>query len=144
MEDDMTTTDPIDMPTITEAKANEILDDVVQSVVVLRDEQGADIEMSTSDKLLKLFGDSGQVVAQLIMFGALRGFDLGLIEATPGSDRTDILASTLRRVHAKEMFGDCEEDGEHYPCKTVRMLDLVTGAPADPDLDNSLEEGAAV
>jgi len=28
-------------------------------------------------------------------------------------------------VHQKEIFGDCVEDGEQYPCKTVRILDWV-------------------
>ena len=127
---DMTIIDPINMPTIDEEKANEILDDVVQSVIELNDEDGSPIEIGTPAKLSQVFGPSAPVVAQMILFGALRGFDLGLVEATPGSDRADILASSLRRVHTKEQFGDCVEDGEHFPCRTVRVLDLVTGSAA--------------
>ena len=33
----------------------------------------------------------------------------------------------IRQVHAVEMFGDCVEDGEQYPCKTIRILDWVPG-----------------
>lgn len=29
----------------------------------------------------------------------------------------------LREIHAREEFGDCIEDGEPYPCKTIRVLD---------------------
>lgn len=29
----------------------------------------------------------------------------------------------LRKLHAKEEFNDCVEDGEPYPCKTIQILD---------------------
>jgi hypothetical protein len=29
----------------------------------------------------------------------------------------------LRKVHEREQFGDCVEDGEPYPCATIRILD---------------------
>lgn len=29
----------------------------------------------------------------------------------------------IRMIHTEEMFGDCVEDGEPYPCKTIRVLD---------------------
>lgn len=29
----------------------------------------------------------------------------------------------IRIIHQKEMFGDCVEDGEVYPCKTIQILD---------------------
>lgn len=29
----------------------------------------------------------------------------------------------IRMLHDKEMFGDCVEDGEVYPCKTIQVLD---------------------
>lgn len=32
--------------------------------------------------------------------------------------------AALRVVHAKEEFGDCVEDGEPFPCKTIRVLDF--------------------
>lgn len=37
----------------------------------------------------------------------------------------EIMASRLaaiRRVHLREQFGDCVEDGEPFPCQTVRIL----------------------
>lgn len=132
----MTTLDPIDLPTISEQKANEILDDAVHCVITLRDEQGSDIVMDAQQKLVKTFGDFAPVVAQMVLLGSLRAFELGVVEATPGSDRTDILVSALRRVHVPEMYGDCVEDGEHYPCKSARVLDLVAGRadePQEPD-----------
>ena len=132
----MTTIDPIDVPTITEDQANDILDDVVHSLIVLKEEDGTSIEMTVTEKLTKVFGSSAPLVAQLVLTGALRGFEYGFVSATPTSDRTDILAAALRTVHVKEMFGDCEEDGEHYPCRTIRALDLVAGKPAvEPDAE---------
>jgi hypothetical protein len=29
----------------------------------------------------------------------------------------------VRMLHQKEMFGDCVEDGDPWPCKTIRVLD---------------------
>ena len=115
------------LPTITEEKANAILDDIVQTVIQPRDEQGADVVLDTNQKLTGVFGEFAPIVVQMIMLGALRGFELGAVEALPGSDRTDVLVGALRRVHVPEMFGDCVEDGEHYPCKTARALNLVAG-----------------
>lgn len=31
--------------------------------------------------------------------------------------------TAIRNLHEKELFGDCVEDGETFPCKTVRILD---------------------
>lgn len=28
----------------------------------------------------------------------------------------------IRTLHAKEMFGDCVEDGDPFPCHTIRVL----------------------
>lgn len=131
----MTMTEPTDTPTISEEKANEVLDDVVHSVLAFRDDQGATVDVPLNEKMTAVFGEAAPVVAQLILLGTLRGFELGVVEATPGSDRTDVLVSALRRVHVKEMFGDCEEDGEVWPCKTVRMLNLVAGPAVAPEND---------
>lgn len=128
---------PVDMPTISEEKANEVLDDVVHSVIALRDDQGDDLALPTAEKLAKVFGSASPLVAQLILLGALRGFELGVVEATPGSDRADILVAALRRVHVQEMFGDCVEDGEVFPCATARMLNLVAGTPAGPTAEDT-------
>jgi hypothetical protein len=32
--------------------------------------------------------------------------------------------STLRVIHAREEFGDCVEDGDPFPCRTIRLLDM--------------------
>ena len=39
--------------------------------------------------------------------------------------------AAIRLVHQKEIFGDCVEDGEQYPCKTVRILDWVPSEDRD-------------
>jgi hypothetical protein len=119
-----------DLPTISAEQANGVLDDIVQSVLDLREEDGSDIVLSTVDKLKRVFGPGAQTVAQLVMLGAVRGYDLGLVEQRPVGDRTDIVIAALRRVHTPEAFGDCVEDGEHFPCKTARILNLVAGTPA--------------
>ena len=142
MDGTMTTIDPTDIPVITEAQANTVLDDVIDSIIQVRTEDGAEVEVPAIEKLKRTFGDAAPLVARMVMLGTMRGFDLGLVEATPGSDRTDILAAELRRVHAKEQFGDCVEDGEVWPCQTVKMLNLVAGAP-EPE-EPLAEEGAVV
>jgi len=132
------TMESIDLPTISEETANAILDDTVQTAIQLRDEQGSDITMPTPEKLTHVFGPAAQLVAQMVMLSALRGFEVGFVEQSPASDRTDILVAALRRIHVPEMFEDCVEDGEHFPCKTARALDLVAGArPEAESLDLS-------
>lgn len=39
--------------------------------------------------------------------------------------RTRAGITKLREIHAREEFGDCVEDGEPFPCKTVRVLDFM-------------------
>jgi hypothetical protein len=39
----------------------------------------------------------------------------------------------LRRIHTAEQFGDCVEDGDPYPCATIRILDRTTTRPWTPD-----------
>lgn len=36
----------------------------------------------------------------------------------------DQLLEALLKLHAEEQFGDCVEDGEVYPCKTVKLIQL--------------------
>lgn len=137
----MTNIDSTEIPMLSEDKANAILEDIAHSTLHFATPEGEEIDMSATRKMQHAFGDAAPLVARLIMLGAMRGFDVGFIEATPGSDRTDILSAELRRVHAKEQFGDCVEDGERYPCQTVRMLDLVTGTVIDEAELQALAEG---
>lgn len=37
-------------------------------------------------------------------------------------------ARTVRAIHAREMFGDCVEDGQPFPCRTIRTLDIAEEA----------------
>lgn len=120
---------------VTEELANATLDDVIHSAIHLNTEDGDAPELSAVQKLQSIFGaGAAPLAAHLVLLGVARGFDHGLVHATPGTDRTDILASALRRVHTKEEFGDCVEDGEPYPCPTIRAIDLVAG-PVAQDSD---------
>ena len=38
----------------------------------------------------------------------------------------------VRMIHQKEQFGDCVEDGERFPCKTIQVLDWV---PDEKEMD---------
>ncbi len=35
--------------------------------------------------------------------------------------------STLRGIHQMELFGDCVEDGQRFPCQTIQVLNVVQG-----------------
>ena len=52
--------------------------------------------------------------------------------------------STLRGIHQMELFGDCVEDGQRFPCQTIQVLNVVQGrarlggqtpVAEDPDAD---------
>lgn len=129
-------------PVLAEAQANLILDELVQSVIQLKDDNGSDLAYSTPDKLLAVFGERGQMVAQMIMFAAARGFEFGVVEKVPGSDRTDVLVSVLQDVHVREQFGYCQEDGEPWPCRSHRALTLVAGGEPQVDRDEPDVVGA--
>lgn len=34
-------------------------------------------------------------------------------------------SATLRAIHAREEYGDCVEDGDPYPCRTIRLLEMI-------------------
>ena len=40
--------------------------------------------------------------------------------------------AAIRTIHRREEFGDCVEDGELFPCRTVQVLDW---EPATPPTD---------
>jgi hypothetical protein len=87
----------------------------------------AHTEGAGDDPVERLGGsDEARKFIALIEMGVSEGFAAGQLSTLPeGSDRLRSLSNVLRSVHAKEMFGDCTEDGDHYPCKTVRALDIV-------------------
>jgi len=47
--------------------------------------------------------------------------------------RGQTMDSSLRELHKMELFGDCVEDGQRFPCHTVQALDIFrahgTGVP---------------
>lgn len=54
----------------------------------------------------------------------------GAVLSGKGPDvRITVALVAIRAIHQREEFGDCVEDGEVYPCKTIRVLDwLVSDA----------------
>ena len=53
-------------------------------------------------------------------------FRLGWDEGHAAIDSADPeRLRAVRMIHQKEQFGDCVEDGERFPCKTIRVLDWV-------------------
>lgn len=107
-----------------EARANLALDAILQNI---RIDDDSDSELSAPAKLHKMFGDAAPVVMQLMLLSMVAGHEIGLVDGSTASDRTEVLVNALRKVHRPEMFHDCEADGDVYPCKTARMLNLVAG-----------------
>lgn len=116
-------------PLLDQTRANAILEDVVASTIkVQRDDESSDKEMDAVATLLAAFGEAAApVVSHLIFRAMVAGHELGAMDAAGQSDRADLLISALRKVHQPEQFNDCVEDGDHYPCKTARVLNLVGG-----------------
>lgn len=38
----------------------------------------------------------------------------------------------IRELHSIEMFGDCVEDGQKYPCRTIQVLTVLDAASVSP------------
>jgi hypothetical protein len=41
----------------------------------------------------------------------------------------DEFITALRSIHSPEMFGDCVEDGDPYPCATLRLVEMYQPSP---------------
>lgn len=44
-----------------------------------------------------------------------------------GADAPELASArdrALRSLHSSDVFGDCVEDGDPYPCKTMQVLDF--------------------
>lgn len=50
-----------------------------------------------------------------------------LAAATHGMN-VDWAHAKIRELHAIEMFGDCVEDGQKYPCRTIQVLTVLEAA----------------
>lgn len=59
------------------------------------------------------------------------GYAAGQASRGPATPRLTMLADALRAQHQREQFGDCTEDGDPFPCRTIRALNIVVGAPED-------------
>jgi hypothetical protein len=40
-------------------------------------------------------------------------------------DIIDKMDAGLRKFHVPETFNDCVEDGQHFPCQTIKLLNIV-------------------
>lgn len=139
MTDDQSSPTPVeDLPMLTQERGSALLDDVIHSALQFKDENGDETKLSTAEKLAVAFGDKAQVVAHLILLAGARGFDYGQVAATPASDRADLLVRAIRKIHVKEMFGDCAEDGDHFPCRSIRAAEIV-GGPAPKESDDPFD-----
>lgn len=126
-------------PMLTEEKANFLLDDIVANNLVVKNSEDEVANLTTTETLSVIFGDRAQLVAHLMFLAMASAHEVGTLSATPLSDRGDILISALRKVHQPEQFGDCVEDGDHYPCKSARAMNIVTGSdPHARSLDDEL------
>ena len=62
-----------------------------------------------------------------------RSGDWGWAEGHAAIDSADPeRLRAVRMIHQKEQIGDCVEDGERFPCKTIRVLDWV---PDEKEMD---------
>ncbi|MBN9214165.1 MAG: hypothetical protein J0J04_04995 [Microbacterium sp.] len=73
-----------------------------------------------------------QQMRKLLTPAVSAGYAAGQASRAPITDRLELLAGALRATHLREMFGDCTEDGDHYPCRTIRALNITVGAPDEP------------
>lgn len=68
---------------------------------------------------------------QIVGTAVSAGYIAGQASKEPATDRLTLLADTIRATHEREQFGDCVEDGERFPCRTLRAVNIVVG-PAQP------------
>jgi hypothetical protein len=73
---------------------------------------------------------NGEALLHLLAAAVATGYARGQAAQAPADDRVTLLANALRGVHQKEVFGDCTEDGDPFPCRTIRALDIVAGPPS--------------
>ena len=86
---------------------------------------------SPVDALNAVSPGNGSELLQLIASAIATGYAAGQAAQAPSDDRLTLLVRALRGIHQKEIYGDCVEDGDIYPCKTVRALNIVAGLPDD-------------
>lgn len=119
---DETTPTPKPQPELFAPQA--ILDAIVEQVV-------SDLipgDGHAIDKLNAALGN-GQAIAAMITLGALTGYAAGYSSKTPAQPREVLLAASLRAIHTDDGFGDCREDGDPFPCQTIRAVDITMGTP---------------
>lgn len=100
------------------------------------DLEGSDKPGTPVEVLDAATGGSGGPMFALVLMAASEGFAAGHITQAPTDSRLDILGNTLRQVHRKEIFSYCVEDGDPYPCRTIRALDITGAGTALPEPDS--------
>jgi len=61
--------------------------------------------------------------------------------ASRGLARMRSTDDTLREFHVMELFGDCVECGQRFPCRTVQVLNVVRDHRSPVALDQAQGEG---
>lgn len=75
---------------------------------------GAKETVRVIDSLLKIVADDGEFISQDKQMLS------DYVEQVALMNEREL---AIRMLHREEQFHDCEEDGDPYPCKTVRVLD---------------------
>lgn len=81
----------------------------------------------TASARLHLATGNGPALTAIMHAIAANAHALGYTSRAPIQPREELLATALRSIHRPEMFGDCTEDGDPFPCRTIRALDIVIG-----------------
>lgn len=131
-------TDPQPTADITPEQAAALVSDLLISNV-----QGIPKGTGVPTILAGLAGPNSQAVHSLLLMAAAAGYAAGHASKAPADERVTLLANALRATHQEEMFGDCTEDGDHFPCRTIRAVNIVVGAPDDTPLITSDDFGAS-
>jgi hypothetical protein len=53
---------------------------------------------------------------ELAVVGSFASRELARMQSTDAA---------LRGIHVMELFGDCVEDGQRFPCRTIQVLNVV-------------------
>lgn len=113
--------------TIDPRQAHQIAQDLVLSTIQLEDGRN----LTATERLDAISGGNGEALLGLLTIGVATGWAAGHAAQAPTDDRAALLANAIRGMHQQEMFGDCTEDGDAFPCRSIRAVNIVVGAPND-------------
>lgn len=75
--------------------------------------------------------ETADAMRSVLTSAVASGYAAGMAAREPVTPRLTMLAGALRSQHRREMFGDCTEDGDAYPCRTIRALNITVGPAED-------------